>query len=246
MCSPSEIFPGKRVLHFDDDTPSKPSPTRQFDTTIFDESGSHSVVRELDDDELSEWSVHVNVGSPADKQSAMEQAEHAVQGENGFSSSIHEHVKKIQQKPSNKVDLLWQKGRGRREDAHYEEEEEEEDVNAEDSEQYYSGNEEEMGYGEEEGECDNLCDMFMEMRFEETESKGLPRGEGKHIRFLYGEEEEEDDIVVAMVVKGEKEVAHGCTTAIRLNGLPAPVGRHWRFEQEDDEEEAEEASSSSH
>lgn len=241
--SSTEIFPGKRVLHFDDDTPCKASSTKQFDTMIFEECACHSLVRELDDDEISEWSVHVNVGSPADKQSLIEQAERTVivevgdvsaRSEGVFSSSIHEHVKKLQQESSSKVDLLWDKSRERKstpyksEGAHCEDEEEEE----EDAD-YYSGNEElERDEEEVEGECDNLCDMFKEMRFEEEESKGLPRGEGKHIRFLYGEGE--DEIVEAMVVKGEEEVLGSCT-AIRLNGLPVPMGRHWRFADEEDE-----------
>ncbi|MCO5564896.1 hypothetical protein L7F22_018564 [Adiantum nelumboides] len=228
--SSSEIFMGKRVLHFDDDTPCNATQEITSSRVCFaEETGEGTpALRQPDDDEVSEWSVSVNVGSPADKQCLVEGIA------TSSSSSVEEHVENMQQVSTHTAHLLWDEEMQKKA---LQDEREVEGLWEEDDERYtedyYGEDENEEEYGDEyeaSEDCDDLCDMFRDMDFGEV-SRGLPKGEGKHIRFLY--EDGDDEIVEAMVVGGEEDVSHS-SGAVRLKGLPAPSGRHWRFEQDEE------------
>ncbi|KAI5055612.1 hypothetical protein GOP47_0029133 [Adiantum capillus-veneris] len=242
--SSSEIFIGKRVLHFDDDTPCKTLQENPSSRVCLSEETGHSttVMRQLDDDETSEWSVSVNVGSPAEKQCLAEVCG-GITGDTSSSSvekpiMLRVDTERMQQVSSRKVHLLWDEESVRKVVEHEkrfeplcdEDEESPENENDEEYfEDYYCGEEDEGAYegGE---ECEDLCDMFRDMGFGEH-SKGLPKGEGKHIRFFY---EDGDEIMEAMVVNGEEDVLCSSGAAVRLRGVPAPLGRHWRFAQDEE------------
>ncbi|MCO5596872.1 hypothetical protein L7F22_050942 [Adiantum nelumboides] len=232
--SSSEIFMGKRVLNFDDDTPCTVTQENASSRVCFaEETGEGTpALRQPDDDEVSEWSVSVNVGSPADKQCLVEVCEGIATSSS--SSSVEEHVENMQHVSTHTVHLVWDEEMQKKAP---QDERAVEGLCEEDDERYtedsYGEDENEEEYGdkyEASEECEDLCDMFRDMGFGEF-SRGLPKGEGKHIRFLY--EDGDDEIVEAMVVGGEEDVSHS-SGAVRLKGLPAPSGRHWRFEQDEE------------
>ncbi|KAH6558205.1 hypothetical protein KP509_1Z073500 [Ceratopteris richardii] len=241
--SSGEIFVGKRFLHFDEVTPFKSSDDDASSTTTSSlseveekvnfttgssfteveqkvtsnvassseegEKNTEMVMRQLDDDEVSEWSMNVNVGSPLA----------GCLSPTGIQNG-HADMNRFRDER----------------DVEHECEEDEGDDAAEDedyADEYYAdGDDDEGAYDEE--VCDELCDMFKGMGFE-VEKKNLPKGEGKHTRFLYNEDDE-GETMEAVLVKGEEDLS--CSDSIiRLRGIPAPLGRHMRFKDDEHLEE---------
>lgn len=233
-----------RILQFD--SPGKNAVT---DLSFFPSFGdSYSSVRELEDDESSEWSVLVNVSSPAGKRDEPENSgENSVESSNALcetASSVHEHLQKNRE-GSNKVDLLWSDRRKATPFRRGAIEEDEEEA-CEECEVYFSDAEEEIEQDddvwkgvEQYAECENLCKSFCEMTVqgEEEESKGLPRAEGTHTWFVYDSDEDETE-EKKLQVNGVQAIKSSAGATV-LRGLPDPKGKHFRFCEDDDGEEIE-------
>ena len=103
----TDIFLGKRVLQFD--SPDKDPEAKQssiYDTVL--PSANH----EFEDDDASEWSMHVNLGSPEVEKEGSAERMIKFSGKDDCTVRLlafEEHVQKMQQQPSmmSKVDLLW-------------------------------------------------------------------------------------------------------------------------------------------
>ena len=99
------VFLGKRVLQFD--SPDKDPEAKH---SIY-EPVLPSVNHDFEDDDASEWSLYVNLGSPeVEKEGSAERALD-FSGNNDCTVRLlafEKHVQKMQQEPSmSKVDLLW-------------------------------------------------------------------------------------------------------------------------------------------
>lgn len=114
----------------------------------------------------------------------------------------------------------------------------EEECDENDDEFYYDhyddGEEEEVGESE---LVDELCEGIskIDVAAEEKPTTTMAKFTGKHTRFCYNSDDEID---------GEEEVCDnetesgggGCGDALRLKGLPTPIGKHLRFSEEEQNE----------
>lgn len=84
--------------------------------------------------------------------------------------------------------------------------------------------------GEEDGDAGLLDDLCEGLRTMSMGQRELPRFNGKHTRFTYNSD---DEIVGEEEVGGAGEVSPG---VLLLKGLPAPEGKHLRFQEGEEED----------
>eukprot|EP00250_Pteridium_aquilinum_P019467 c24443_g1_i2 orf=91-1749(+) len=188
-----------RILKFD--SPDKISATEISCSSMASvRERFSSSVREFEEDEASEWSILVNVSSPAGKHDEPDLfGEDLLDSGNSFCEeacdSVHEHLQK-NRIGSNKLDLLWsvrRKGTPYRRSTIDDDEEEEDACDAFYSPQKQQGDGTRSGKLEQNPECENLCQQFCDFTFEAEmrETKGLPQAQGKHIKFSYPSDDED-------------------------------------------------------
>ncbi|KAJ7519844.1 hypothetical protein O6H91_20G057900 [Diphasiastrum complanatum] len=178
-------------------------------------------VRELEDDEASNWSLMVNVSSPQDAKytlaeakptSCDEELNPALWEQRSNNSSVYEET--ADEKYSSDDDKNNQEydNYSSCDSKGYEEDEEEEEAE------------------EDEALCDELCYGVGNMNIKEGkgELRGLPPFSGKHIRFNYNSDDEmEGEVVTSSNSAGELR----SPGVVKLKGLPTPRGKHLRFKE---------------